>query len=163
MTIQVREKRAVFDSHVEQDTGNYINVKKWLTRIYTVTDIDAPQGRKPWVIDGDCKLIYAYLFNFGKCHGWNKIYPNQDMMEQELGIKNSTLKRKIKILGESGLIDVIKQRQKTGYDSNRYRVKQPAMIGRRKWHDVSGTRLVGKMYDFNMSIFKKKVGGCKED
>jgi len=159
MAILKKHKQIIINDHVDEQTGHYITVKKWISRIYRVEDIDKPDPKTNyWTIDSDCKLVYAYLFNFGKCHGWNSIYPNQDLIVEELGIPLRTVQRKIKTLGESGLIDVIKTKDKSLYWSNRYRVNRPSNIGRRKWFDVNGVELIGKLYKFDFNTFKKKVG-----
>lgn len=156
MAILKKHKQAVISEHVDEDTGNFITVRKWLTRVYKVIDIDNSDDKTNyWIIDGECKLIYTYLFNFGKCHGWGNIYPNQSLMCSELGIPKRTFQRKIKILGDSGLIDIIKVKNKSLFWSNRYRVQRPVSIGRRKWIDVDGVHLVGKLYQFDSSIFKR--------
>ena len=121
-----------------------------------MVDIDNPDDDKNyWIIDSDCKLVYAYLFNFGKCQGWKSIYPNQELISEELGIPVRTLQRKIKVLGGCGLIDIIKTKDKSLYWSNRYRIRRPTGIGRRKWYDVNKTELTGKLYRFDMSLYKK--------
>lgn len=156
MAILKNHKHAVINEHVEAETGYYITVKKWLTRIYKVVDIDT---NEVYTIDSDCKLVYAYLFNFGKCHGWDNIYPNQSLIAEELGMHIRTLQRKIKVLGKSGLIDVIKTKdaKTNNFYSNKYRVKRPPSIGRRKWFDINGVELSGKLYKFDYSLFKKAV------
>ena len=153
MTILKKHQHAIINDHVEEETGHYITVRKWITRLYKAVDIDS---NKTYTIDSDCKLIYTYLFNFGKCHGRDNIYPNQDLMCEELGVPLRTLQRKIKILGEIGLIDVIKTKDKSKFWSNRYRTKTPALISRRKWFDVNGVELEGKLYKFNYNLFKKR-------
>ena len=153
MAILKREKDERVDPHVSEQTDEYFTVKKWLSKIVKVKDIDS---KITWSIDSDCKLIYAYLFNFGKCHGWNSIYPNQSLMCRELGIQTKTLQRKLKILGLCGLIDIIKMRvEGENFYSNRYRVKRPSSVGRRLWLDFDGEELNGKAYKFNYSQFKK--------
>ena len=159
MTILKREQKALKSKWVDDETGDYFIMRKWLTRLYKVVDRDQPDSVKPWIIDGECKLLYSYLFNFGKHYGWDKIYPNQDLMSEELGIPISTLKRKIKTLGNCGLIDVIKQKDVGTYWSNRYRVKKPSLVPRRRWLDVNQEELKGKLYRYDSSVFRKTFNG----
>lgn len=141
--------------HVEEETGFYMSIRHFLARIHTCVDKD---NNKEWVIDSDCKLIYSYLSNFGKQHGWHNIYPNQDKMSVDLGIKLSTLKRKVKILGECGLITIVKTKNSGNqYGSNRYKVFTPKTVPRRKWLDCEGTYLTGKIYEFDYKAFQRQV------
>lgn len=150
----------IYNDHVEQDTGHYINVKKWLSRIYKVVAINSlkdKQGKdQGWILDSDCKLIYAYLFNFGKASGFDNIYPNYTLICNELGINDRKLSRKLSMLSDIGLITIIKAKSKDGrFDSNRYKVNTPKGINNRKWYDVNGDKLDGKLYRFDYNIFNK--------
>lgn len=151
MAILKRTQKLVIHDHVENETGHYINVKMWLSKIHKVVDIDKNVS---WKLDSDCKVIYAYLYGFGRSQGWDNIYPNQVDMCDELGISISTMKRKVKLLGECGLIDIIHNREVCQFGSNRYRVKQARHVPRRKWYTVSGKQLTGKMYTFDSSVFR---------
>lgn len=153
MAILKRHKKQVIHDHVENDIGVYVNVKAWLSKIHKVIDIDS---NKEWKVDAECKLIYGYLFGFGNTQGWENIYPNQVDIQSYLGISESSVKRKLKVLGECGLIDIIKTKDKSQFTSNRYRVKQARHVARRKWFDINGVQLVGKMYRFDISVFKNK-------
>lgn len=152
MAILKRKQSEIINEHTENDTGHYTNVKKWLSRIHKVVDIDTKQE---WKLDAECKLIYGYLFGFGNSQGWDNIYPNQDLMSKELGIGLRSMVRKIKVLGECGLIDVIHTTDKSKFGSNRYRVKQPRHVPRRKWVDIEGVYLKGKLYKWDRSMFNK--------
>ncbi len=153
MAILKRPKQETINDYVTEDTGEYFTMKKWLTRIDKAVDIDTGES---WRIDSDCKQIYAYLANFGKCHGWNNIYPNQELISTELCINTKTLQRKIKVLGEAGLIDVIKMKvEGENFFSNRYRVHTARSVGRRKWIDWKGRVLQGEFYKFSYKQFKK--------
>lgn len=152
MAILKRVQKEVINGHVECDVGVYVNVKMWLAKIHKIVDIDT---NKEYKIDAECKVIYAYLFGFGKSQGWDNIYPNQEDMCEALSISESSMKRKIKLLGESGLIDVIHTKGVSRFGSNRYRVKQARHIYRRKFYNIKGVQLVGKMYDFDKSVFNK--------
>jgi hypothetical protein len=148
-----------YNDHVEQDTGHYINVKKWLSRIYKVVSINDIKDNKgndqEWILDSDCKLIFAYLFNFGKVHGYDNIYPNYELICNELGINDKKLSRKLSILSEIGMITIIKSKSLDGrFDSNRYKVNTPRSIINRKWYDVNKNQLVGKLYQFDYLSFK---------
>lgn len=155
-----KTKQVIHNEHVEEDTGHYINVRKWLSRIYKVVATDQPDSGgkdKEWLLDGECKLIYAYLFNFGKAHGYHNIYPNYDLICSELGINDRKLSRKLNILSEIGLITIIKNKSDNGrFDSNSYRVNNPKTISNRKWYDVNKNQLKGKLYTFDYKIFKKR-------
>jgi hypothetical protein len=153
-------QKTVYNDHVEQDTGHYINVKKWLSRIYKVISIndikDNNSQDQEWIIDSDCKLIFSYLFNFGKVHGFDNIYPNYELICSELGINDKKLSRKLSILSEVGMITIIKSKSLDGrFDSNRYKVNQPRSIINRKWYDVNKNQLVGKLYQFDYNTFKR--------
>ena len=152
-------KQIVHNDHVEEETGHYINVKKWLSRIYKVVAInqaDSDGKDKEWLLDGECKLIYAYLFNFGKAHGFNNIYPNYELICVELGINDRKLSRKMNTLSEVGLITIIKNKSRDGrFDSNAYKVNNPKTISGRKWFDVNKNQLKGKLYTFDYKLFKK--------
>lgn len=154
MAILKKIQKEVIHTHVEDDIGVYLNVKMWLAKIHTVVDIDSNTTYK---LDAECKLIYGYLFGFGKSQGWDNIYPNQDVMCEALGISPTSLKRKIKVMAECGIIDVIHTKKVSQFGSNRYRVKQPRHVDRRKWFDLKGTQLVGKLYLFDYSVYKKKI------
>ena len=149
-----------YNTHVESDTGHYINVKKWLSRIYKVVAINSlktPTGDDmEWFLDSDCKLVYAYLFNFGKVHGWDNIYPNYSLICEELGINDRKLSRKLTTLSEVGLITIIKNKDRAGrFDSNQYRVHTPKTIANRKWYNVNGERLEGALYRYDSGVFRK--------
>lgn len=155
-----KTKKILYNDHVEVDTGHYINVKKWLSRIYKVQAINSIKDTKTgldkeWILDGDCKLIFAYLFNFGKVHGFDNIYPNYTLVCEELGMNDRKLSRKIAFLSEVGLLTVIKNKSKDGrFDSNRYKVNTPKTIANRKWYNVQGEQLQGKLYRFDYTLFK---------
>lgn len=153
MAVLKKIQKETINDHVENDIGVYLNVKMWLAKIHTVVNIDT---NKTYKLDAECKLIYGYLFGFGKTQGWDNIYPNQDTMCEALGISTTSLKRKIKTLAECGLIDVIHTKNVSKFGSNRYRVKQPRYIDRRKWFDLNGVQLVGKLYKFDYNMYKKK-------
>lgn len=132
------------DSIYGDEELNYISIKKWLMCIYRVKDVDT---KEEWIVDSDAKMIYSYLRNYGVCYGYNSIYPNQDLMAMELGLKLRTLQRKLKLLGECGLIDIIKTKNSKGkWYSNRYRVKTPNFCYRRLWYNINGEQLKGKEY-----------------
>ena len=156
-----KTKKILYNDHVEVDTGHYINVKKWLSRIYKVQAINSIKDKKTgqdqvWLLDSDCKLIYSYLFNFGKVHGFDNIYPNYALICEELGINDRKLTRKIALLSEVGLLTVVKNKSNNGrYDSNQYRVNTPRTILNRKWYNVKGEQLQGKLYHFDYTLFRK--------
>lgn len=127
-------------------------IDMFLLPLSKIVDIDTNEEYK---IDAECKFIYAQLQGWGKTQGWNNIYPNQDLMCQELGITASTLKRKLKVLGNSGLIDIIPTKDVSKFTSNRYRVNQPKTIRRRKYYTITGEQLTGKLYKFDSNIFNK--------
>ena len=154
MAILKREKKEEVKDFVLEDTGLYFTMNKWLSKILRVVDI---QSGVEWNIDSDCKMIYSYLRNFGKVNGYNNIYPNQDLISRELGINVRTVRRKLKTLGECGLIDIIKMRvEGENFYSNRYRVNYPSYVNNRRWFDSEGNVLSGDRYKFNYSQFKKK-------
>lgn len=155
MAVQLKRKLKTTNHYVTEETDNYMTVRKWLTKINKVVDIDSPK-KETWMLCGDCKLIYSYLFNFGKCHGWHSIYPNQDLISRELGIHERTLKRKIKVLCDCGLLDIVRQKTQKGFSSNRYIIKTPKTISRRKWLDIEGNVLTGLYYKFDRKQFNKK-------
>lgn len=161
MPILKRTQKILHNEHVEVETGHYINVKKWLSRIYKVQAVNSLKDEKTgldkdWILDGDCKLIFAYLFNFGKVHGFDNIYPNFTLVCEELGINDRKLSRKIALLSEIGLLTVIKNKSNNGrFDSNRYKVNTPRTISNRKWFDVQGEQLIGKLYKFDYTLFQK--------
>ncbi len=152
-------QKLVYNDHVDNDTGNYFIMHKWLSRIYKVvaTDQPLPNGKdKEWILDGDHKMLYEYLFNFGKAHGFHNIYPNYSMIQEEIALNDKKLSRKLSTLSEVGLITIIKSKSTNGqFDSNRYRVNSPKGISSRKWFNVSKTQLVGKLYQFDYKIFQK--------
>ena len=155
-----RTRKIIYNDHAEIETGHYVNVKKWLSRIYKVQAINSIKDEKgldkEWILDSDCKLIFAYLFNFGKVHGFDNIYPNYNLICEELGINDRKLSRKIGILSEIGLLTVIKNKSNNGrFDSNQYKVSTPRTIKNRKWYNVQGDQLQGKLYQYDYSLFRK--------
>ncbi|AUR86449.1 coil containing protein [Vibrio phage 1.084.O._10N.261.49.F5] len=154
-----KTRTILHNEHVEEDTGHYINVRKWLSRIYKVIALDKLDEKtgldKVYILDGEHKLLYAYLFNFGKAHGFHNIYPNYTLICEELGINDRKLSRKLQTLSEVGLITIIKNKSKNGkFDSNQYRVNTPKTIAKRKWYNVNGDKLEGKLYRFDSSLFR---------
>lgn len=135
----------------EIDTRNYYIMHKWLAVIYKVEDIDT---KKIYTLDCECKAVYSYLVNFGKAYGYNSIYPNQELISNELCIPLTTLKRKIKTLGLVGLVDIIKMKDKSKFTSNQYKVNRPNLLSRRKWFDMCGVEISGKFYKFDYKVFK---------
>jgi hypothetical protein len=156
-----RTQKILYNDHVEIDTGHYVNVKKWLSRIYRVQAINSIKDKKTgldkeWILDSDCKLIFAYLFNFGKVHGFDNIYPNYSLICEELGINDRKLSRKISLLSEVGLLTIIKNKSNNGrFDSNQYKVNTPITITNRKWYNVKGEQLQGQLYRFDYKLFRK--------
>lgn len=154
-----KTKQLVRNDHVDDETGNYFIMHKWLSKIYKVvaTDQPSPNGKdKEWILDGDHKILYEYLFNFGKVHGYHNVYPNYSMIQEEIALNDKKLYRKLCTLSEVGLITIIKSKSKNGqFDSNRYRVNSPKGISSRKWFNVKREQLVGKTYLFDYNIFKK--------
>jgi len=154
MAILKRVKKEEIKDHVSEDSGEYFNVQKWLTKIMKVVDINTGEE---WNIDSDCKMIYFYLNNFRKHHGRNNVYPNQDLISRELGINTRTLIRKLKVLSECGLIDTIKMKvEGENFYSNRYRINQPSYTQYRKWFGFDGVQLTGDRFTFKYSNFKRK-------
>jgi hypothetical protein len=157
---RIKQTRQIYyNDHVENDTGHYVNVRKWLSRISKViaTDKKDEKGKdKEWQLDGDCKLIYAYLSNWGKANGYHNIYPNYTLICDELGMNDRKLSRKLNTLCEIGLITIIKNKGKDGrFDSNQYKIHTPKTIANRKWYNINKEKLTGKLYWFDPSIFHK--------
>lgn len=153
MAILKRPKQETIKEHVTNDTGEYFTMKKWLNKIDKVVNIDTGEA---WKIDLTCKCIYSYLLNFGNLHGYNNVYPNQDLICDELALNTKTLQRKLKILAECGLIDIIKMKvEGENFYSNRYRTKTAKQVSRRKWYDRNGKQLQGAFYRFDYSQFNK--------
>lgn len=156
-----KTKSVIVNDHVEGDTGHYINMRKWLSRIYKVVDVhryDDKGKNLTWTVDGDCKMIYAYLSNWAKAEGFRNVYPNYTMICEELGVHERTLTRKLNILSEVGLLKIVKNKSKDGrFDSNQYYCNTPQVIANKKWYDVNGVQLMGKLYQFDFKVFKNRV------
>ena len=135
-----------------EDGSYYFMMLQYLTKIKTVQDIDTG---KEYKLDIECWAIYGYLSSFGYTHGYNSIYPNQDDISADLGIPLRTLQRKIVMLKDSGFITVKVLTIGHKRDKNLYRLRVPKMLPRKRYINVNGDVLTGKLYKFDSSIFNK--------
>lgn len=137
-----------------ENDSKWVSVPVYINKIYQVQDIDS---QKLITLSATDKIVWSYLRGYGFSHGWHSIYPNIDRIGYELGTPLSTVKRSIKTLKDIGLIKVHIQRLEGRKTSNRYTIHQPNTIPRKRWIDVNGGLLVGKLYSFDATVFKKKT------
>lgn len=144
-----------------EEGAYYYMMPQYLTKISAVENLDT---KKVYKLDIECWSIYSYLSAYGFTHGYNSIYPNQDDIVFDLGIKLRTLQRKLVMLKESGFITVKTLHIGTKKDKNIYKVKTPKMIPRVRYLDVHGGVLTGFLYKFDPSIFhRNKLDKIKDD
>lgn len=114
-----------------------LDIPCWLLRIYKVVNINTGQS---WILDGDTKLIYSYLYQLGFIYGFANIYPNYIDIQNALGLNDKKLTRKLSILEDIGLITIWQQKTKI-YKSNEYKIKTPDHLKQCLWYDISNNQL----------------------